>query len=64
VSQAARRKPPRCRLRPGNSRDLPVRGLAGGGEFDGFTALAEAFPIRAFPDAAGLGPDGRENLLP
>lgn len=38
--------------------------LAGGTEFDGLTALAEAFPLRAFPDAVGLGPDGRENLLP
>ncbi|WP_421108464.1 cytochrome P450 [Streptomyces sp. NEAU-S77] len=33
-------------------------------EFDAFVALAEAFPLRAFPDAVGLGPDGRENLLP
>jgi hypothetical protein len=38
--------------------------LADGTEFDAFTALAEAFPLRAFPDAVGLGPDGRENLLP
>jgi 4-methoxybenzoate monooxygenase (O-demethylating) len=38
--------------------------LAEGTEFDAFTALAEAFPLRAFPDAVGLGPDGRENLLP
>jgi cytochrome P450 len=28
------------------------------------TALAQAFPLRVFPDAVGLGPDGRENLLP
>ena len=26
--------------------------------------LADAFPLRVFPDAVGLGPDGRENLLP
>ncbi|WP_326777274.1 cytochrome P450 [Streptomyces sp. NBC_01445] len=38
--------------------------LKNGPEFDAFTALAEAFPLRAFPDAVGLGPDGRENLLP
>ncbi|MFI5586300.1 cytochrome P450 [Amycolatopsis sp. NPDC051758] len=38
--------------------------LAEATEFDAFTALAEAFPLRAFPDAVGLGPDGRENLLP
>ncbi|MCX4647553.1 MULTISPECIES: cytochrome P450 [unclassified Streptomyces] len=33
-------------------------------EFDALPALAEAFPLRAFPDAVGLGPEGRENLLP
>jgi cytochrome P450 len=38
--------------------------LAEESEFDAFSALAEAFPLRAFPDAVGLGPDGRENLLP
>ncbi|MER5436972.1 cytochrome P450 [Streptomyces sp. NPDC002790] len=38
--------------------------LAQGTEFDAFTALAEAFPLRVFPDAVGIGPDGREHLLP
>ncbi|WP_306319829.1 MULTISPECIES: cytochrome P450 [unclassified Streptomyces] len=38
--------------------------LAEGTEFDAFTELAGAFPLRVFPDAVGLGPDGRENLLP
>ncbi|MEU1437275.1 cytochrome P450 [Streptomyces sp. NPDC005786] len=38
--------------------------LSCGAEFDALPALAEAFPLRAFPDAVGLGPDGRENLLP
>ncbi|MCP9948447.1 cytochrome P450 [Actinomadura madurae] len=38
--------------------------VLGGGEFDAVTALAEAFPLRVFPDAVGLGPEGRENLLP
>lgn len=38
--------------------------LAKGAEFDAFTELARAFPLRVFPDAVGLGPDGRENLLP
>ncbi|MCW0212451.1 MAG: cytochrome P450 [Pseudonocardia sp.] len=38
--------------------------LAGPDEFDAVPALAEAFPLRVFPDAVGLGPDGRENLLP
>src|SRR5437764_4735705 len=33
-------------------------------EFDAVPALAEAFPLRVFPDAVGIGPDGRENLLP
>ncbi|MGW1818003.1 cytochrome P450 [Streptomyces sp. NPDC002125] len=35
-----------------------------GAEFDALEALAAAFPLRVFPDAVGLGPDGRENLLP
>ncbi|MDQ1129745.1 cytochrome P450 [Microbacterium sp. SORGH_AS_0888] len=38
--------------------------LARGDEFDAVTDLAEVFPLRVFPDAVGLGPDGRENLLP
>ncbi|MCZ2803650.1 cytochrome P450 [Modestobacter sp. VKM Ac-2983] len=38
--------------------------LATGTEFDAVPALAQAFPLRVFPDAVGLGPDGRENLLP
>jgi 4-methoxybenzoate monooxygenase (O-demethylating) len=33
-------------------------------EFDAVPRLAEAFPLRVFPDAVGLGPDGREHLLP
>ncbi|MFC4463775.1 cytochrome P450 [Streptomyces xiangluensis] len=35
-----------------------------GEDFDAFDALAKAFPLRVFPDAVGLGPDGRANLLP
>jgi cytochrome P450 len=38
--------------------------LSEGLEFDGKQRLADAFPLRVFPDAVGLGPDGRENLLP
>ncbi len=38
--------------------------LAAGTEFDAVPTLAQAFPLRVFPDAVGLGPDGRENLLP
>ena len=34
------------------------------GEFDAVPALAEAFPLRVFPDAVGLGEEGREHLLP
>ncbi|MEV1002496.1 cytochrome P450 [Nonomuraea sp. NPDC050202] len=33
-------------------------------EFDAVPALAQAFPLRVFPDAVGLPPDGREHLLP
>ncbi len=38
--------------------------LAGGDTFDAVTALAEAFPLRVFPDAVGIPQGGRENLLP
>jgi 4-methoxybenzoate monooxygenase (O-demethylating) len=33
-------------------------------EFDAVPALAEAFPLRVFPDAVGIRREGRENLLP
>ncbi|MDQ0382938.1 cytochrome P450 [Amycolatopsis thermophila] len=32
--------------------------------FDAVTDLAEVYPLKVFPDAVGLRPDGRENLLP
>jgi cytochrome P450 len=38
--------------------------LADGPEFDAVERLASVFPLRVFPDAVGLLPDGRENLLP
>jgi cytochrome P450 len=38
--------------------------IAGGSEFDAVTALAEAFPLRVFPDAVGIGTEHREHLLP
>jgi cytochrome P450 len=33
-------------------------------EFDGIADLAEAYPLKVFPDAVGISDDGRENLLP
>jgi cytochrome P450 len=33
-------------------------------EFDAVPALAEAFPLKVFPDAVGIPADGREHLLP
>jgi cytochrome P450 len=38
--------------------------LARGAEFDAVADLAEAFPLRVFPDAVGIPQGGRENLLP
>ena len=38
--------------------------LAAGTEFDAVPTLSEAFPLRVFPDAVGIGRYGRENLLP
>ncbi len=33
-------------------------------EFDGIADLAEAYPLKVFPDAVGISEDGRENLMP
>lgn len=33
------------------------------GEIDGIHDLAQPFPLKVFPDAVGMGEDGRENLL-
>ncbi|MET9226161.1 cytochrome P450 [Lentzea sp. NPDC003310] len=33
-------------------------------EFDAITQLAQAFPLRVFPDTVGIPKSGRENLLP
>ena len=38
--------------------------IAAGDSFDAVPALAEAFPLRVFPDAVGIPAKGRENLLP
>jgi cytochrome P450 len=38
--------------------------LANGTEFDAVESLGSVFPLRVFPDAVGLLPDGRDNLLP
>jgi 4-methoxybenzoate monooxygenase (O-demethylating) len=40
-----------------------VEELVGRRQFDGMTDLAEAFPMRVFPDTIGLQQEGRENLL-
>jgi cytochrome P450 len=33
-------------------------------EFEGIADLAEAYPLKVFPDAVGISNEGRENLLP
>ena len=33
-------------------------------EFDGIADLAEAYPLKVFPNAVGISDQGRENLLP
>jgi cytochrome P450 len=38
--------------------------LVEGREFDGIADLAEAYPLKVFPDAVGISNEGRENLLP
>jgi 4-methoxybenzoate monooxygenase (O-demethylating) len=44
--------------------DAAVERVLARGRFDGVKELAEAFPLKVFPDAVGLDADGRENLLP
>jgi cytochrome P450 len=41
-----------------------VEELVRRGSFDVVSDLAEIYPLRVFPDALGMGEDGRENLLP
>jgi cytochrome P450 len=43
--------------------DLLVDRLLGVGEFDAVPDLAQAFPLKVFPDAVGLADGDRENLL-
>ena len=38
--------------------------LAGPAEVDAVRDVAQVFPLRVFPDAVGIGPHGREHLLP
>jgi 4-methoxybenzoate monooxygenase (O-demethylating) len=33
-------------------------------DFDGVAELAEAYPLKVFPDAVGISQEGRENLMP
>ena len=47
-----------------NTADMLVDDLVVKGEIDAVRDLAEAFPLRVFPDTIGLRKDGRENLLP
>jgi 4-methoxybenzoate monooxygenase (O-demethylating) len=44
--------------------DLVDQVLGAGPAFDAVRSLAEAFPLRVFPDAVGIPQEGRENLLP
>jgi cytochrome P450 len=44
--------------------DRMVDELVERGEFDACVDLAEAYPLRVFPDAIGMKREGRDNLLP
>src|ERR1700742_1555351 len=44
--------------------ELLIAQLVESREFDGIADLAEAYPLKVFPDAVGISPEGRENLLP
>src|ERR1700748_1308836 len=41
-----------------------IERLVGKREFDGIADLAEAYPLKVFPDAVGISDEGREHLLP
>ncbi|CCH32772.1 cytochrome P450 [Actinosynnema sp. NPDC047251] len=53
------------RLRPGFERhaEEAVAAVVARGRFDGVTDLAQAYLLRAFPEAFGLAPGGGEKLL-
>jgi cytochrome P450 len=44
--------------------EILVARLVESREFDGVADLAEAYPLKVFPDATGISDEGRENLLP
>jgi 4-methoxybenzoate monooxygenase (O-demethylating) len=44
--------------------EILVTRLVEQGQFDGVADLAEAYPLKVFPDAVGISGEGRENLLP
>jgi 4-methoxybenzoate monooxygenase (O-demethylating) len=44
--------------------EILVARLVGQGGFDGIADLAEAYPLKVFPNAVGISDEGRENLLP
>ena len=44
--------------------ELVERLIAKGTEIDAFSEIAKAFPLKVFPDAVGVTPEGRHNLLP
>jgi cytochrome P450 len=54
------------RLRPAFERAAEelVDALLERGTIDAIADLAKAYPLRVFPDAVGVRPDGREHLLP
>jgi hypothetical protein len=43
--------------------DRLIEKLVARREFDGIADLAEAYPLKVFPDAVGIPEEGRENLL-
>jgi cytochrome P450 len=44
--------------------EVMVAALVAKGEFDGCAELAEAYPLKVFPDAIGMRPENRHYLLP
>ncbi len=59
-------RPAMTALRAGFEREAErlVDDVVARGRIDAVTDLAQAFPLRVFPDAVGIGREGREHLLP
>ena len=62
LGEAIRPRGPDCRATA--KTDKLIDRLFGAGIFDAISGLAEAYPLRVFPDAIGMSPTKPRTLLP